>query len=284
MSIVYLNGKFIPLKQAKVSVLDRGFLFCDGIYEVITIYNGKLFRLKEHLKRLKQSLKAIQLSIHMNQKEWESIFNTLLIKNKIGKKNKSLYLQITRGKQNSREYGIPAECLKPTVFVMLKSLKQPNYQKIEKGFKLITHEDLRWKLPSIKSISLLPNILLSHKAKAKHAEETILIRNGYILEGTNSNIFIVKNNKIITPPVSLEMLSGITRELVLEIAKKYRIPLHEKKFTLKELYNADEVWITSSSRDIMPIGQVDQHRIGDGKPGPLWKKMSDYFQTYKSSL
>ncbi|MBU0455183.1 MAG: aminotransferase class IV [Pseudomonadota bacterium] len=284
MNIVYLNGHYLTTEKAKVSVLDRGFLFSDGIYEVISVYNGKPFLAHKHIDRLNHSAQAIGLLQPFSQAQWLRIFSKLLKLNQIKTENKSLYLQMTRGVDSTRSLALPKSHLKPTVFVMLKELIQPDYSNLSKGFKVITREDIRWKLCHIKTTALLPNILMQQEALNEGANEVLLIRDKKIIEGASSNVFIAKSNVIYTPPLSSSLLGGTTRALVIELAQKNKLSLQEKQLTLTRLLNADEVWITSSSRDVMPISFVNDQKIANGKPGPLWKKMHSLFQTHKNSL
>lgn len=281
MNFVYLNGEYIPVGQAKISVLDRGFLFGDGVYENIPAYFGKPFRLKEHIKRLGKSLAAILLSTDIKEQQWIEIVNELLAKNQVGKSHQKIYIQITRGPQPVRDHRIPASHIKPTVFMMLSPLVIHDYEQISSGYKVITREDIRWAYNYIKSISLLSGVLLYEEAKQNHAEDVILVRNGYAIEGSTSNLFIVKDGVIITPPENQYMLSGITRDLVLELAKKHTLSYQEHPIKKEELTAADEVWISSSSRDIMPITQVDDTIITDNKPGKHWRKMLRLIQEYR---
>jgi D-alanine transaminase len=284
MNIVYLNGKYVPISQAGISPLDRGFLFGDGVYEIIGIFNGKLFRGREHLLRLQESLKAIQLPIKISIKQWEDIFAELIKFNKAENKNKYIYLQITRGAAKTRSHTFPKPQAKPTVFVMLGDSHIPDYKTLHKGFKAITHKDLRWEHCHIKTTSLLPNILLSQMAEKQQATEVILIRDGYAIEGSNSNLFIVKNGIIITPRKTKHMLGGITRELILELAAKHKMPYKIHNVSKADLFAADELWVTSAARDIMPIIKLDNKLINKGKVGPEWEKMQKHFQNHKNKL
>jgi len=284
MTIVYLNGKYLPIDQAQISVLDRGFLFADSIYEVISVFNGKPFRPEHHILRLENSLNAIYLKPPFDEKEWLSIFTELLKQNNVTTENKSIYLQVTRGVEKTRSHGFPKHPIEPTVFVMLSDLEQPDYDHLTTGFSVITKEDVRRRDCYIKSTSLLPNILAHQEALSEDANDALFVRNGHIIEGSSSNVFIIKHGIIHTSPKSIHMLGGITRELVLELAIKHQIPYQEHDISVEELLQADEVWITSSSRDIMPITNIDGKTIGNGKPGPLWKQMLTYFRDYKDSL
>jgi D-alanine transaminase len=284
VNIVYLNGEYLPVEQAKVSVLDRGFLFADGVYEVIPIYHGKFFRDIEHLVRLENSLKSIKLAFNMSHKEWHEIFKKLQKINGLEGQTKAIYLQVTRGAEETRRHAFPKPPVSPTVFVMIYDLLQRDFATLCKGYKAITRQDIRWEGCYIKSISLLPNILARQEANALGANEVIFIKEGYTIEGATSNLFMVKNGIIVTPPKSKHMLGGITRELVLELARKHDLPYREENITKENLAAADEIWITSATRDVMPITQLDDNIIGKGSAGPVWQKMIKYFAAYKESL
>jgi D-alanine transaminase len=275
--IVYLNGQFVASDQAKISVFDRGFLVADSVYEVIAVYRGALFQPERHLDRLKQGLNALKIDCHFTYPQWINIFEQLISKNNATTETYSIYLQITRGAGKDRNYGIPEKALTPTIFAFISENKAINITEDETGFKVITHDDLRWKWCHLKTTQLLPNILLSDLAKQSGAAEVILIRNENALEGANSNFFIVKNGVLITPPPSDEMLSGTTRQLILDLAARLHIPVKERTVLKNELYTADELWITSAVRGVMPIIQCDNQLIGNGKPGLLWKKIHATF-------
>lgn len=285
MNIVYLNEQFIPLEQAHLSVLDRGFLFADGIYDVISIYRGRLFRLTEHLERLEHNLSAIKLPINNTRLDWTILFSELLQKNAITSdtKEKALYLQITRGAAKIRKHAFPHPSIPPTVFAMIMDLDTPDEKTQQQGIHAVTHEDIRWKYCSIKSTALLPNILLSQDARKQGAKEVILIRDNWVVEGCRSNLFIVKHHTIITPPESDALLIGTSRNLILELAKKYALSYQERNISKTELLAADEVWATSATLDITPITKIDGHTIGTGQAGPIWNKMMRYYQQYKNS-
>lgn len=279
--IVYLNGQFVESDQAKVSVFDRGFLFADSLYEVIAVYHGIPFQPERHLDRLKHGLNALKIDCAMTDTQWIAIFEQLIKKNKATTKAYSIYLQITRGAGNDRNYGIPEKALTPTVFAFISENNTIDMSEDEKGFKVITHDDLRWKWCHIKTTQLLPNILLMNLAKQQNATEVILIRNKNAIEGTNSNFFIVKNGVLMTPPSSDEMLSGTTRRLILNWAVQHHIQVKERTILKNELYTADELWVTSVVRGIMPVIQCDDQIIGDGRPGKIWKQCH---AAYKDNL
>ena len=276
-NIVYLNGQYLPLTEAKVSVLDRGFLFGDGIYEVIPAYGGKLFRLQEHLERLENSLNNIRLMNPHSRDEWDKILHALLLGSD---QDQYIYLQITRGSAPKRDHAFP-EQTKPTVFAMCSPIVP--FALRDSGVKAVTLEDNRWGACHIKAITLLANILLRQEAIDQNATEAILVKDGYVTEGAASNIFVVIDNILITPPKSQEILPGITRDLILEIAEANDIAFREETIPLKQLENATEIWITSSTREIIPVVRVNSKQIGDGIPGPVWKKMHNLFQEFKKN-
>lgn len=274
-SLVYLNGEYLPLDQAKVSVLDRGFLFGDGVYEVIPVYGGKPLRLVEHLRRLDQSLAGIRMASPLSDAEWAEIFERLIQ----GREDQYIYLQVTRGAAPKRDHAIPAE-ISPTVFVM-RSLIAPIPLD---GIRAVTLDDIRWRYCNIKAITLLANVLLRQEAVDRGAAEAILVRDGWVTEGAASNIFLVKGGALVTPPKSNELLPGITRDLVLELARENGIAAEERLFRLEELQAADEIWMTSSTREVLAVIELDGAPVGDGKPGPVWKRVQAIYQDYKRRL
>ncbi len=277
---VFLNGKFLPESQAHVSVLDRGFIFGDGIYEVIPVYGGKLFRFTEHLSRLQNSLDAIRITNPLSSAEWEKMLTELIHLNNDG--DQSLYLQITRGSAK-RDHAIP-ENPTPTVFAMCNELKPLAAEIISEGVAAITIDDIRWSRCHIKATSLLPNILLRQEALDQGAAEAILIRDGQATEGAASNLFAVIDGIITTPPKGPMLLPGITRDLVLELAKNNGLSCQEKTISLAELQQADEIWLTSSTKEILSVTQLDGQPIKNGKPGPLYQRLLTLYQDYKQTL
>ena len=283
---VYLNGDFLPLEQACVSVTDRGFLFGDGVYEVIPAYGGRLFRLTQHLQRLQNSLDGIRLANPLSHGEWESMFNELLARNRdaAGPDNdQSVYLQVTRGCAPKRDHSFP-ETISATVYAVSNPIPRPDPAIEQNGVAAVTLNDMRWQRCDIKAITLLANVLLRQQAVDQGAVEAILIRDGQVIEGSSSNVFVVKNDTIITPPKSERMLPGITRDLVLELAAKHGLPYAENDIDVTTLAQAEEVWITSSTREIVPVTQLDSRAIGDGRPGPLWKTITAHYRDYKTAV
>ncbi|MDH5407783.1 MAG: D-amino acid aminotransferase [Gammaproteobacteria bacterium] len=278
--IVYLNGEYLPVDQAKVPVLDRGFIFGDGIYEVIPVYGGTLFRLEEHLIRLDNSLQAVRISNPFKHSEWQEMLESLLQKN--SGTDQSVYVQITRGVAQ-RDHGFP-ENTQPTIFAMVNPLITPTVDALQQGISAITVNDIRWQNCHIKAIALLPNILMRQQALDKGATEAIMIRDGNVTEGAASNIFVIKDGIIRTPPKSNHLLPGITRDLVVELAHANELPCEEVSISEAELNNADEIWLTSSTKEIMPVTQLNDNIRNDGQPGPVWQQMYAIFQEYKASL
>jgi D-alanine transaminase len=277
---VYLNGDFLPESKAHVSVLDRGFIFGDGIYEVIPVYGGKLFRFSEHMSRLQNSLDAIKIINPLSTTEWGKTLTELIHLNDDG--DLSLYLQVTRGSA-IRDHALPENPV-PTVFAMCNTLKPLESEIIDKGVAAITLDDIRWLRCNIKAISLLPNILLRQEALDQDAAEAILIRDGQATEGAASNLFAVINGVITTPPKGPMLLPGITRDLVLELAKNNGLSYQEKNISLPELQQADEIWLTSSTKEILSVTQLDGKTVANGKPGPLYQQLLALYQDYKQIL
>jgi len=287
MNIVYLNGSFIPKEEASVSVMDRGFLFADGIYEVIPVYSGRLFRLDEHLNRLQRSLDAIRLPSPFVQKEWRAMLCELVDKN--GGGNQAIYLQVTRGIENIRDHRFPDQ-VKPTIFAMSNPIAKPTDEDLSnildntQGISAITTKDIRWDRCDIKSISLLPNILLRQQALDAGSQEALLIKDGYLTEGAASNCFVIKDGIIFTPPKNELILGGITRDLIIELARNNQIECKEELINEKALNNADEIWVSSSTKEIVPVIKLNNKAVGLGEVGSLWRKMAALYIQYKLSL
>ena len=281
MAVVYLNGAFVEREKASVSVMDRGFLLGDGVYEVIPAYFGKLFRFQEHLSRLQKSLDAVSIPNPHRAEEWESILGKLVDLN--GRGDLSVYLQITRGTALHRDHAFPAH-VTPTVFAMATPIVVPGPEYYENGVAAMTLEDVRWRHCDIKAISLLPNVLLRQQAVAQGMSEAILVRDGAVTEGAASNVFVISRGVLKTPPPSPAILTGITRDLVLELAKTHNVKHEECAIPVEELRQADEIWLTSSTKEIVPVTLLDGQAVGAGKPGPVWRQMCDYYREYKEAL
>lgn len=279
-AVVFLNGEFLAASQAKISVLDRGFVFGDGVYEVIPVYGGHLFRLSQHLKRLDDSLIAIRIAPPISHDRWRDVLTELVRQN--GGGDLSIYLQITRGVA-PRDHAFP-KGVEPTVFAMANPLKPVPSDILAEGVAAITVMDTRWQQCNIKAITLLANVLARQQALDAGAAEAILLREGVANEGAASNLFIVKGRTLFTPPKSAQLLPGITRDLILELAATHQIPYREPPISEAELRGADEVWLTSSTKEILPVTQLDGRKVGAGQPGPLWARMLALYQDYKQRV
>ncbi len=277
--IAYLNGQFLPFEDVRISPMDRGFLFADGVYEVAPVYQGKPFRLEQHLRRLDASLAGLRIESTLDSDDYRDLLHGLLERN--GHENALLYLQVTRGASSVRDHPFPQNC-QPTVFAMCTPLKPQPPTLASEGISAVIREDIRWGACNIKSVSLLPNVLARQEAADASAAEAILVRDGEVTEATASNVFAVLGHSIVTPPKSSKILPGITRDFVLELAAGAQMQTMETTLTLDQLRRADEVWITSSSKEIWPITRLDDEPVGGGVPGPQWKRAMDLFQKAKT--
>ena len=274
MDEIYLNGIFSLRSKAQISIMDRGFLFGDGVYELIPVFNKKVFLLDEHLKRLKNSLNLIQ----MNEiKDLDKIINTLIKKNT--KNTFFIYLHITRGVQNSRNH-IYSENIGPTILLMCEDYPAFSEDLIRRGFQATIQDDFRWMKSNIKSISLLGNVLLKNHASSNGCYETLLIRNKKLTEGSTSNVFIVKDEIIYTPKLSNELLPGVTRGLLIKLLNQNNLKVIESDIYQSDLINADEVWCSSSTNSVVPIVKVDDNIINDGKAGNISMKVYEIAQDF----
>ena len=281
---VYLNGAFLPIEEAKISPLDRGFIFGDGVYEVIPFYAGRGLRMREHLKRLQRSMDEIEIINPYAIEYWESMITTLIEKNGGvgGNNNVGVYIQVTRGVAK-RDFPPPMG-LTQTVFMMVNSLATPKPEIYTKGVSCVSLDDTRWLKCNIKSVALLGAVLLKHESKQAGGDDAVLFRDGYLTESSASNIAAVKNGVILCPPMDNLILPGITYELMIELARKNNIPLENRRVSRKEVKKADELWIMSSTKEVAPIVMLDDKPIGTGQPGPIFKQMYQLFQEYKRTL
>ena len=275
---VYLNKRYVEFKNAKIHIDDRGFQFSDSVYEVIKVINKKLIDFDFHIKRLRYSTKELKFNIKINNIFFYKVFINLIERNKLN--NGIIYLQITRGEQ-PRAHAYKKN-LKPNTiaYTTKKKFNFPN--KNFKGFKAITYPDIRWGRPDIKTTSLLANILAATEASNKHAYETILFKNKKITEASHSNVWIVKKNNIITHPATKEILKGVTRTILINIIKSQGMNLAEREFSINELYESDEVFITSSGSLITPIIKIDKISINEGRIGPVTKSLALFY--YKAII
>lgn len=278
--MIYLNGSFMPVGEARISVLDRGFIFGDGVYEVIPVYSRKAFRLSEHLRRLQDSLDGIRLPNPHTNAEWVQLIEQIIAGNE--GEDQYLYLHITRGVAR-RDHVFP-KGVSPTVFIMSNPLVVPSSQLLATGVNAITTQDNRWLRCDIKAISLLPNVLLRQMAVDEEAMEAILLRDGFLTEGAASNIFVVKGGVLLTPPKDHLMLAGITYDVVLELAEKNHVRYEVRKVSEQELRTAEELLLTSSTKEILPITRLDNQPVGKGVPGEVFQRLYLLYQDYKETV
>ena len=277
---VFLNGKVLPLEQAHVSVLDRGFIFGDGVYELIPVYSRVPFRMDEHLTRLERSLGEAKIRNPYSRAQWRSHIYSLIDAQPF--EDQGVYFQVTRGVAK-RDRAFPKN-IEPTVFMMANPLVNPPAEVVEKGSSAVTAVDNRWLRCDIKSISLIGNVLLRQLSAEEGAVETILFRDGKLTEASASNVFIVKRGTIQSPPKTNLILPGITYDVVVELAQANKLPLEFKDVTEAEVRAADEVWVTSSSKEVLAIVQLDGKRVGDGRPGPVFRRMHQLYQEFKQKV
>jgi D-alanine transaminase len=278
--MVFLNGKFLPIEQATVPVLDRGFIFGDGVYELIPVYSRAPFRMDEHLARLEKSLGAVRIKNPYPREKWREIILQLIAKQSWN--DQGVYLQVTRGVAK-RDHAFPAG-VEPTVFMMCNPLVNPPKEVVEKGAAAVSAVDYRWHRCDIKSISLIGNCLLRQVSADAGAVETILFRDGKLTEASASNVFVASNGVLLSPPKSNLILPGITYDVVVEIAQAAKIPLEFRDVTEAEVRAADEVWVSSSSKEILAIVTLDGKPVGNGKPGPLFRKAYQGYQEFKAKV
>lgn len=281
----FLDGAFLPLADAKVSVLDRGFIFGDGVYEVVPVYSKKPFRLDAHLRRLQASLDAIRLANPYPVQQWRACICELVAQQDF--EDQSVYIQVTRGvppaSQPLRDHPFPQGAV-PTVFMFAQPLVPASAAQKAAGVCALTVADSRWLRCDIKAIALLANILLRQQAVDAGCAEAVMLRDGFLTEGTASNIFVVKDGMLLAPPPSNLMLTGITYDVVLELARAHAIPTEIRQISEAEVRAADELWMTSSTREIMPIVKLDGMPVGAGVAGPLAQRMDALYQAFKQAV
>lgn len=271
--MIYLNGQFLPLEEARIPVLDRGFIFGDGVYEVIPVFAREPFRLKEHLARLAHSLAGIRLANPFDESGWREIIATLIAKQSFA--DQAVYLQITRGvarRDHTFPVGVP-----PTVFLMSNPLPRPTAAQIEHGVAAITAPDERWRHCDLKTTSLLANVLMRQLAAEQDAAETILIREGRLTEGAATNVLIVRDGCILAPETDWRILPGITYGAVYDYALAAGLPFEARDISESELRSAEEIWLTSSTKDVLAVTRLDGQPVGAGVPGPMFRRMLALF-------
>ena len=281
MQTAYLNGKYMPLEECQIPAIDRGFIFGDAVYEMIPVYDGKPFHAAAHIERLQSSCEATGISNPHSVSEWRQLISTIIQKS--GNGDYALYLQVTRGCAPRDHYS--GEQLQPTVFVMTMPLVSIAEETLLKGVSAITAEDLRWQRCDIKTTSLMANILLRKSAVEAGVEEAILLRDGLVTEASAANVFLVveESNQatLVTAPQDHKILSGITRNLVLQLARKHHIRAEEREIKETELLTAQEIWLTSSTKEIVPVVELNGNRVGSGKVGELWMQFRQWMTEIK---
>ena len=273
MSTCYLNGEFMPLKDAKVSVMDRAFMFGDAVYEVIPVKHGKIFTAEEHIARLERNLSAIELENPYRAPEWNALLEKILVANE--NNQRSIYVQVTRGAAE-RDHVLQTD-VRPTVLIM--SQTGPEYRDLTR-VNAITSQDIRWTRCDIKSTSLLANVLLRNQAKAANAYDAILLREDSVTEGASTNVFVVNGGRVRTPPLSNLLLPGVTRGLLIEVLVEAGIFIEETKISHADLKQADEIWLASSTRDLLSVALLDNDTVGKNGRYPLALEAYTHFQTY----
>ena len=278
--MVFLNGRFLPIEEAKVPVLDRGFIFGDGVYELVPVYSRVPFRLDEHLARLERSLAEAKIRNPHSRAQWRDIIYRLVDAQPF--EDQGVYFQVTRGVAK-RDHSFP-KAVEPTVFMMANPLVTPPRELVENGASALSAHDNRWLRCDIKSISLIGNCLLRELSAEAGAAETILFRDGRLTEASASNVFAVKRGVILTPPKSHLILPGITYDVVTELAQANGLALEVRQVDEHEVRAADEIWVTSSSKEVLAIVSLDGRQVGDGRPGPVFARMYQLYQEFKQKV
>lgn len=278
-SIVYLNGEFLRLSDAKIPVLDRGFIFGDGVYDVVPAYSGRAFRMDEHLARLQRSLESISIQVDLQKEDWESLVNEMLHESNLS--DCMVYIQVTRGVAK-REHAFPKN-ITPTIFCMVAPFERPTETERTIGLSAVSIPDVRWLRCEIKSISLLGNVLAKQAAVDAGVNEVIQFRDGYLTEGASNNVWVVIDNTLLAPPKNNLILEGIRYGLMQELAAQSGIKFEARPITEDEVNNADEIMVTSATREVLPITKLNDKPVGSGLAGPVYKLLrSNYDQAIKN--
>ncbi|HRE13051.1 MAG TPA: aminotransferase class IV [Usitatibacteraceae bacterium] len=278
--IAHFNGRLVPLDDIRISPLDRGFLFGDGVYEVVPAYGGKLLRAREHFARLQRSMDEIALANPMTIDGWVDAVNALLAHHP---GDQAVYIQVTRGVPPKRDHVIP-QGLAPTVFMMASPMTNPSKEMVDKGVACVSASDFRWHKCHIKSVSLLGNVLARQISADAGATETVLFRDGYLTEAAASNVFVVKGGTVYAAPQDNHILLGITYELLAELARSGELKFEVRPVAETLVRAADEIWLSSSTKEVLAVTTLDGKPVGAGVPGPVFKRMHALFQAYKAKL
>ncbi|MDD3676378.1 D-amino acid aminotransferase [Thauera propionica] len=282
MITAYVNGQYVPLAEARVSPMDRGFLFGDGAYEVIPVYSRRAFRIDEHVARLANTLAAMRLANPHGAEEWKAIIGEIVARNPWD--DQSVYLQVTRGADTKRNHAFPGPEVAPTVFLMSEPLVTPTAEQLATGVSAASAADIRWLRCDLKTVSMLANCLLRQHAIDKGCAETVLFRDSFLTEGAASSIFVCKDGVLLVPPKSHLMLPGITYDVVLELARRHGMAHEVREVLEAEVRSADELWMTSSTKEVLPITSLDGQPVGNGQPGPMGRQMYAWYQEFKQTV
>jgi D-alanine transaminase len=281
LPVAYLNGGFLPLQEARISPLDRAFLYADGVYEVMPVYDGRIFRFREHFDRLDRSLAELRMKPVHTRDRWAEICEELVRRN--GGGDMYLYVQVTRGAEYGRNHA-PLPDIERTVFAFASRLPPIGAEKLERGVAAITAEDIRWARCDIKSTALLANVMLKQLAVDAGAAETILLKDGFLREGSSTTVHVVTGGEIRTPPRSHQILPGTTRDVVSELAARAGIPFRAVAVTEAEVRGADEIFIAAATFGTLPVTRLDGKPVGSGLPGPVWNRIHEQFNAYRREL
>ncbi|MGK9233300.1 D-amino acid aminotransferase [Inquilinus limosus] len=274
MTLAYWNGSYLPLDEVKVSPLDRGFLFADGVYEVVAVYDGRIFELDAHLDRLARSLAAVRIDPGLDRAALAAVF--LRLAETAPRPAATIYMQVTRGAPAQRSHAFPAGA-QASILAFAGPLKRLGRAQQEDGFALVTAPDIRWLRCDIKSIALLPSVLAAQRATEAGVLETVMIRDGLVSECAASNVFVVKDGRVVTPVADHRILDGINRRIAIRLATELGIPVEQRDVAEAELRTADEIWITSTTKELAPIVRLDGAAVGSGRPGPVWRRVREAF-------
>lgn len=273
-----LNGIIVATDEVRISPFDRGFLFGDGIYEVVPVHDGKPLRLDAHFDRLQDGLAALEIANPYSRARWTELVHELIAAN--GGGDMGVYLEVSRGAGKGRDF-LPEPGMPPTVFGFCFRIAPPKSEWLERGIAAATLDDIRWQRCDIKSIALAGPVILKIEARRRGADEAILVRGERLAEGGSSAVFVVKDGRIATPPASCERLPSITRQVVGDVLDALKLPLEVREVRRDELLAADEIWIASSTRETLPVTSLDGKPVGEGRPGRIWRRVFDEFQALK---
>lgn len=273
-TLVWMNGSYVNYNDARISIEDRGFQFSDGIYEVIRAFGGRFFAFDEHLQRLRRSLQSVEINVSLTDKDFRTIADQLLVDS--GNKDVTLYIQITRG--TAPRSHLLSKNISPTIIFVLRAFQAAPEELYSQGVRVITLKDERWLRCDIKTTGLLANVLARERAQRAGAQDAIFVRDGWVTEGTSTNVFVVRDHALTTPVADHRILKGVTRDIVLSLARQSKMSTAESDVSLGEVLKADEVFLTSTTMDVLPVVRIDRQTVGDGKVGPLTQQLLSQYR------